>query len=149
MSTNDLGSFLDEMHEEYRDDPEYRAECLYNDITAEILDYMDENDITRRELARKMDVSEARVSRIFGETQNFTLQMLGKMASALGVDIGVHMERASSLPDHLTERDEKDWQPAKKCAEQRDQFDQARSTTPWKPWTEEKAIEGQRIPVAA
>ena len=94
MSTNDLGPLVDELHEKFKDDTAYRVECLYNDITAEILDYMEKHGITRAELARRMDVSEARVSRIFGETQNFTLESLAKMGSALGIDLRVTVDMA-------------------------------------------------------
>mgnify|MGYP006281445681 CR=1 FL=1 len=89
MSTNDLGPLVDELHEEFKDDVDYRAECLYNDITAQILDCMRERHITRAELAKRMDVSEARVSRMFSETQNFTLATVAKLALALGVEIEV------------------------------------------------------------
>ncbi|MFO7957189.1 MAG: helix-turn-helix transcriptional regulator [Candidatus Brocadiia bacterium] len=89
MSVNDLGPLMDELHEEFKDDPAYRAECLYNDITAQILDHMRANDISRAELARRMNVSEAYVSRLFAETRNFTLETLGKLAVALGIEFCV------------------------------------------------------------
>ncbi|MFW6118996.1 MAG: helix-turn-helix domain-containing protein [Planctomycetota bacterium] len=96
MSVNDLGPFLDELHEEFKDDPVYRAECLYNDITAQILDHMRANDISRAELARRMNVSEAYVSRLFGETRNFTLETLGKLAVALGIELDIRLRKERS-----------------------------------------------------
>lgn len=89
MSTNDLGPLLDEFHDRFKDDATYRAESLYNDITADILAHMNKHGISRAELARRMGVSEARVSQIFGETQNFTLETLARMAAALGLDLKV------------------------------------------------------------
>ena len=93
MSTNDLGPLVDELDEKFKNDTGYRVECLYNDITADILDFMEEHDVTRAELARRMYVSEARVSRIFGETQNFTLETLAKMGAALGLEIKVSVKQ--------------------------------------------------------
>lgn len=89
MSTNDLGPLMDELHEKFKHDAAYRKECLHNDITAGILAYMEKHDVSRADLARLMGVSEARISRIFSETQNFTLEMLARIATALGIDLRI------------------------------------------------------------
>ncbi len=48
---------------------------------------MKKHNISRSELAQRMDVSEAFISRIFSEYQNFTLKTLAKLEVALGMEI--------------------------------------------------------------
>jgi len=85
--TNDLDSLLNEYQEEFKGDPEYRAIVLYDAITAGFLRHMKNHNISRSELAQRMDVSEAFISRIFSEYQNFTLKTLAKLEVALGMEI--------------------------------------------------------------
>ncbi len=94
MSTGDLGPMLDDLHEEFKDSVTYRAECLCNDIIAEILGHMEEHGIPRAALARRMGVSEARVSQMFGETQHATVEMLARIAAAPGVDLTLSVREA-------------------------------------------------------
>ena len=126
MSTNDLGPLVDELHEEFKDDVDYRAECLYNDITAQILDCMRERNITRADLANRMGVSEARVSRMFGETQNFTLATLAKMA--VGLDVGIEV-KVRNDPRASGNTPEPSWKTAKTCAEQEHAAETNREST--------------------
>lgn len=119
MSINDLGPVVEKLHEEFEHDVEYRAECLYNDITAQILDCMRERDISRAELANRMGVSEARVSRMFSETQNFTLATLAKMACALGLEMEVTVKSDTGQPHGpVSDPAGPPWTSAKTCAEQ-------------------------------
>ena len=85
--TNDLDVLLEEYHEEFKNDPEYRAIALYDAITADFLRHMRKHDISRSELAQRMGVSEAFISRIFSEHQNFTLKTLAKIEAALDMEI--------------------------------------------------------------
>ena len=148
MSTHDLGPLLDELHEKFKDDPVYRAECLYNDITARILDYMEEHDISRADLARKMGVSEARVSAVFGQTQNFTLQTLAKMAVALRIELGVVVREEKTPTRH--ERSTSDrWPETQDDAEQREAFERLASAPSWSPEEERIADEDRALAAAA
>lgn len=101
MSAEDLGPMLDEAHERFKDDPDYVLECLYNEIVVQILDRLDEKDMTQADLARRMDVSPARVSQILGGPKNFGLKTLAKVAAALNLSVDFELDRATAplLPE--------------------------------------------------
>ena len=148
MCTNDLGPLVDQLHEKFKDDAAYQAECLYNDITARILDYMEEHDVSRADLARRMGVSEARVSSIFGQTQNFTLQTLAKMAAALGIELGI-VVRQSEVPARRARSVSRAWTEAQGEAEQGGAFERLTSGHSWSPEKEKIADGNGALPTAA
>lgn len=148
MSTHDLGPLVEELHEKFKDDAAYQAECLYNDITARILDYMEEHEVSRADLARRMGVSEARVSNIFGQTQNFTLQTLTKMGAALGIELGIVVRHGEAITGRGRPPG-KQWTEPRDEAEKRGAFERATSKSAWSPGKEEMADEEQPLPAAA
>lgn len=46
-----------------------------------------EKNISQKQLAKKMDKTEAEVSRLLGGTHNFTLRTIAKISDALGVKL--------------------------------------------------------------
>ncbi len=91
--TKNIDSLLKEYHGEFKNDLEYRAIALYDAITADFLRHMREHDISQSELARRMGVSEAFISRIFSEHQNFTLKTLAKIEAVLDMEITLPARR--------------------------------------------------------
>ena len=87
--TIDVEDTIKELEEKYKDDPECRAIRLYYDIIVEILDTMDKQGVNQRELAKKMEVSEAWVSQFFNGYKNFRLSTIGKIEVALGIKLEV------------------------------------------------------------
>ena len=148
MSTHDLGPLIDQLHEKFKGDAAYQAECLYNDITAGILDYMEEHDISRAELARRMGVSEAHVSKIFGQTQNFTLQTLAKMAAALDIEVAI-VTRQGDVPTSRVRSASHGWTEARKEAEACEAFARLKSGHSWSPQKEKIADEDPAFATAA
>jgi len=148
MSTHDLGPLVEELHEKFKDDAAYQAECLYNDITARILDYMEEHEVSQADLARRMGVSEARVSSIFGQTQNFTLQTLAKMGAALGIELGVFVRQSETTAgrQHAMSHE---WPAAQEEAEKREAFERVTSEGAWSPGKEESPDEVPDFAIAA
>jgi len=61
--TNDLDVLLEEYHEEFKNDPEYRAIALYDAITADFLRHMKKHDISRSELAQRMELDNRPIKR--------------------------------------------------------------------------------------
>ncbi|MBC7000702.1 helix-turn-helix transcriptional regulator [Cytophaga sp. FL35] len=53
----------------------------------ELLDYLDENNISQRELALRMDVSPQQVNKILRAKANLTFETLDKIEAALGVTL--------------------------------------------------------------
>ena len=71
--------------EELERDPEFIAEALALAFAESILELMHKKGISQVELAEKMGVSPAFVSRIFNAPPNLTLKSISKIALALGV----------------------------------------------------------------
>lgn len=72
--------------EKVRNEPEYLAEGYFADITEQILAYMEKHNITRAELARRMDVSKPWITKVFRDDSNVTLLTLAKISKALTID---------------------------------------------------------------
>jgi len=60
---------------------------VVNRIPESLQNYMDKNEINQRQLAAKLDISEAAVSRILsgGIIKNVNLEILYKICNAIGV----------------------------------------------------------------
>ena len=65
---------------------EYRKQWIVH----ELLGLMEEQGITRAELARRMDVQPSRVTSILSGTNNFTIDTLVRAGRAVGADIELH-----------------------------------------------------------
>lgn len=74
----------EDVQQDYQNDVEYILYGYYWDIVAQILDVLQEEEITQAELADRMDVSESLISQILnGEHSNFELKTLAKIEVAL------------------------------------------------------------------
>lgn len=69
--------------EESRKHLAYYEESLFIDVAARIIDAMENLDITRSELARKLNVSPSYVTKILRGHANLSLESLAKLAFAL------------------------------------------------------------------
>jgi len=78
-------------HERFKDDPDYVMEGLYLDLMEQVSVYMYDRDITQAELARRMAVSEARVSQLFADSSNLTLKTIAKMLIALDAESSIRL----------------------------------------------------------
>jgi len=65
---------------------EYRKQWIVN----QLLGLMEEQGITRAELARRMEVQPSRVTSILSGTNNFTIDTLVRAGRAVGADIELH-----------------------------------------------------------
>ena len=54
-------------------------------VALTIVDYMQENHLTRAEMAKTLDVSPQYLSRILSGTENFSIKSVAKIEAALGV----------------------------------------------------------------
>ena len=98
---------LDRYVEEYERDPQYIAEGLAIDLLENAIFIMQQKNLTRAEVARRMGVSRSAVTQLFGRgSHNLTLLTIAKLADAIGsefrcyVDDGVLGEslQAPALP---------------------------------------------------
>jgi len=87
-------------------------------IVEELLTLMEENGISRGELAKRMEVQPSRVTSILSGTNNFTIETLVRAGRAVGADIELHFVPVKK--DKVKGRGrkhEKDEPPVSKVAE--------------------------------
>jgi transcriptional regulator with XRE-family HTH domain len=87
-----------EMRKEFENDPEYWSEGLKLDFAEEVGRLMEEQNVSRAELARRLGTSPAYVTKILRWTANLTLISMSKIALALGsrVHLSLTPKRAPS-----------------------------------------------------
>ena len=73
------------------DDPEYRTELLLIELNDQICAQMERTGMSRADLARKLGVSRAAVTRMLNGSPNMTLKKLVTVALALGVQVSVEL----------------------------------------------------------
>lgn len=71
--------------------PKYQAEKLSVGFISEVHKYMQENSITKAEIARRADVSPAYVTKLFNGSANLSLETMAKLALALDCQIHLHL----------------------------------------------------------
>lgn len=79
------------MVEEARETSEYWVEAAIIEFTMDIGRLMDEQGVSRAELARRLGTSRAYVTKLLGGNANFTLETMSKVAMALGAAVHVHV----------------------------------------------------------
>lgn len=79
------------MVEEARETPEYWVESAIIEFTMDIGRLMDEQGVSRAELARRLGTSRAYVTKLLGGNANFTLETMSKVSMALGAAVHVHV----------------------------------------------------------
>ncbi|MBF0496727.1 MAG: helix-turn-helix transcriptional regulator [Deltaproteobacteria bacterium] len=77
--------------ERVKDTFEYKLEGLELDITENILKVMEEKDISRAELAKKLGVSKASISKMLNYGSNITIRRLLSLADALNCELTVNI----------------------------------------------------------
>lgn len=70
--------------------PEYWAEVAKMDFADNLYSKMEENDVSRADLARLLGVSNAYISKVLNGTINFSIESMSKFAYALGYKIDIN-----------------------------------------------------------
>jgi transcriptional regulator with XRE-family HTH domain len=78
-----------QMFAEARRKPEYWEEGAILDFTEALFIAMEEQGVTRAELARRLGTSQAYITRVLSGNANFTLKTMSKLALALGLQLEV------------------------------------------------------------
>ncbi len=86
----DMGLLVN-MLEKAGNSMEYKLETLENEITEKILEIMKRKNISRAELAEKLDVSRAAVTKLFRHGSNITIKRLLVIAEALESTVEVRI----------------------------------------------------------
>ena len=83
------GKSFKQLFEEAERRPEYWEEGAILDFTEALHVAMDEQGMTRAELARRLGTSQAYITRVLSGNANFTLKTMSKLAFALGMRLDV------------------------------------------------------------
>lgn len=78
---------------EARQSVDYWVDGPITEFTRDICRLMDEQGVSRAELARRLGTSRAYVTKLLGGNANFTLETMTKVAMALGAAVHVHVAR--------------------------------------------------------
>lgn len=71
--------------------PAYWAEGAWLRFTEELLALMTAQNVTRAELARRVGVSPAYITKVFRGTVNLTLETMSRLALAVGASVRLHL----------------------------------------------------------
>ena len=74
---------------EFENDPEYLAEGLRIDLIEDFLQIMEEQSVSRAELARRLGCSNTYITKLLNGKENFTLLKLAQIGVALGRKVQV------------------------------------------------------------
>ncbi len=89
--------WLHQYTESFKNDPEYVAVGLALQFIEEILEIMEAKGISRSQLAERMGVSRAYVTRLLDAPPNLTLKSICQVAMALGAKPEVHLVTSGQL----------------------------------------------------
>jgi transcriptional regulator with XRE-family HTH domain len=88
-----------DLTERLEKDPKYWVESMRFDFVEEIERMMEEQGVTRAELARRLDASPAYVTQLFRSMFNPTLLTLAKVALALDGRVSLHLHPKDTTVD--------------------------------------------------
>jgi len=83
--------------EAYQDDPEYLTEAAILEFNEKIVAHMGAKDISRVELARRLGVSKASVTKMLNGNPNLTIKTTMAVAEALGCELNLDIFNKRSL----------------------------------------------------
>ena len=81
----------------------YRQEGLILDVTEQIWEVMNRQEITRQDLAYRMNCSKSNVTQTLNGSRNMTLRTLSDMAAALECDLTIRLRERGKAEE---------WRPA-------------------------------------
>jgi transcriptional regulator with XRE-family HTH domain len=91
-------TWYEEMRKGFDNDPDYWAEGLKLDFAEEVGRLMEEQKVSRAELARRLGTSPAYVTKILHWTANLTLISMSKIALAFGARVHLNLAPKNAPP---------------------------------------------------
>lgn len=94
MTQKDMISAIDFINE-YADDTtksRFELDDLLYDISLKIFDYRMQNDLSQKELAKKLEVTQAMVSKLESGQYNPTVEQLWKISKRLNLNLVVSLQ---------------------------------------------------------
>lgn len=84
-------AWVNELLEKYKEDLEFRMEGLILDFTEKIVLKMKESKISRSELANRLGVSKAFVTKLLNGNPNLTIKTMMSIADVLDCDLNLDL----------------------------------------------------------
>ena len=108
-SKNNTVSIVDEFADLFSAEPDVNEKAwgLIHDFYHGILTYMKKNNVSRSDLAKKLDRSRSAISQMFNKTPNVSLKKMVEIADALNQNLKISFETIGSIVE------ETDIRPAK------------------------------------
>lgn len=91
--------FFDKFGQELTSHPAYILEGLLLEVTERICEEMEEQDISRSELAERLGVSRQYITNFLNTPSNTTLKTIVEMASALDLEVDVTLRPRTEAKD--------------------------------------------------
>ena len=86
-----MEKWFQEKLDNFREDNDYYAEELILDLTEQIISMMTKLGLTRTELAGRLGVSKAHVTKLLNGNTNITLKTMTVLARSLGCDVTIDL----------------------------------------------------------
>lgn len=96
MSKSGIEKFA-RISKNYMENPDIRKEMVKNEVTKKILDAMEEKNISKADLARKLKTTPSNVSQILNGNRNLTIDTICEISMALGMISQISFEDKDSL----------------------------------------------------
>ena len=104
--------WLSRFERKYASDPDYVAESLALDVTEEAVQLMEEQGLSRADLAARMNVSRAYVTQVLNARPNLTLRSVAQLAIALGARPSVHLRTEATQLQEASAQTATTWIPS-------------------------------------
>lgn len=91
---NDPIEFFDDLDDEMK--KQIELEGILVDIASNIINYRIDNGLTQKELADRLSISQAMVSKIEGGDYNPSVEFLFNISKKLGFDLVIELKKSSS-----------------------------------------------------
>jgi transcriptional regulator with XRE-family HTH domain len=92
-----VNSFSNLFREAQRHDDYWVADAIHT-FTEDLCRLVEENGISRAELARRLGTSKAYITKVFKGDVNFTIETMVKLTRAAEGRLGIHVTAAANLP---------------------------------------------------
>lgn len=81
------------------EDPEFLSDYLKGSFIADVFDVMEEEDINKNELARRLGTSRQYITKVLGEEDpnNFTIDSIARVAAALKRDVSLRLKKYNEV----------------------------------------------------
>jgi transcriptional regulator with XRE-family HTH domain len=103
--------WFSELESQFKQDPEYHAEGIRLRFYESILEHMEQQNITRAELARRLGCKPSYVSRIFNDTANISVLSLARIAFAVDCEIIISVTHKSAAEQNHSMKSDTDKKP--------------------------------------